>query len=354
MDGFSTLTNTGQARRIRGLAGPVLRAFGLPEPGAGVSLRLIHHWQNTTFVVEVASERGAYRLTDAWVPGRYLLRVSRPVERTLAHVSGEMAWLAALREDTGLVVPEPVLTVAGEPALLFGDGAGWAGVGGARVWSLMRWVPGRMVGPKSRRPVHLERLGRAMAEMHRHTTSWRGAARLDRPPWGPSGMLGRDASLGIEPDVWEDLPADELALHTRCEARLLAMWDALGEGPEAYGLLHADLHLRNVVFAGGAGGAARPIDFDDCGFGHHAYDLACTLLGFEREPWWEAFLQGYRSVRELPEQTLAAVDVYLAVRMTTLLLWYRSSARTNPVFAKFLEGTRKRFLPEIRRLLRAG
>ncbi|MEM6551042.1 MAG: phosphotransferase [Planctomycetota bacterium] len=345
MDDFSALTNLGQARRLRGLAWPVLGAFGLPEPGAGVSLRLIHHWQNTTFVVEVASERRAYRLAEAWVPGRYLLRVSRPVERTLGHVSAEVAWLAALRRDTDLVVPEPVQTVSGEPAVLFGEGAC---VGGGRVWSLMRWVPGRMVRKASRRLVHLERVGRTMAVLHEHAAGWRGAAGLDRPPWGPSGLMGRDASLGIEPDVWDDLPADELALHRRCEERLLAVCDALGRGGEVYGLLHADLHLSNVVFADGT---ARPIDFDDCGCGHHAYDLACTLLGFEREPWWEAFLRGYRSVRELPEATLSAVEVYLAVRMTTLLLWYRSSARKNPVFAEFLPGARKSFLPRIRRCL---
>ncbi|MEM6392626.1 MAG: phosphotransferase [Planctomycetota bacterium] len=348
MDDFSALTTRGQARRLRGLAGPVLRAFGLPELGNGSSLRLIHHWQNTTFVVEVAPERRPWRLADAWVPGRYLLRVSRPVERTLGHVSAEVAWLTALRRETELVVPEPVPTVSGEPALLFGEGAG---VSGARVWSLMRWVPGRMVSKAGRRPVHLERVGRAMAVLHEHAAGWGAAVGLDRPPWGPSGLMGRDASLGIEPDVWDDLPADELALHQRCEERLLELWDGLGQGLEVYGLLHADLHLNNVVFAGGE---ARPIDFDDCGCGHHAYDLACTLLGFEREPWWEAFVEGYRSVRELPEATLSAVDVYLAARMSTLLLWFRSSVRKNPEFGKFLPGAQKSFLPQIRQRLVAS
>lgn len=53
-----------------------------------------------------------------------------------------------------------------------------------------------------------------------------------------------------------------------------AAMDMLGERSATFGLIHADLHLDNVLFAGGE---ARPIDFDDCGLGHWLYDIAVTL-----------------------------------------------------------------------------
>jgi Ser/Thr protein kinase RdoA (MazF antagonist) len=44
----------------------------------------------------------------------------------------------------------------------------------------------------------------------------------------------------------------------------------------------------------------RAIDFDDCGYGHHAYDLAVVLDALrhlpQREELREALLDGYRSM----------------------------------------------------------
>ena len=48
----------------------------------------------------------------------------------------------------------------------------------------------------------------------------------------------------------------------------------LGQGPNVFGLIHADAHLDNVLFDGQQ---ARLIDFDDCGFGYRIYDVAVAL-----------------------------------------------------------------------------
>ena len=120
-------------------------------------------------------------------------------------------------------------------------------------------------------------------------------------------------------------------------------------------MIHPDLHFANVLFAGGEAG---PIDFDDCGPGHYLYDMGSTLMGFDREPgqtrWMDAFIAGYRELRELSDDHLAFLNTFIAARESTLLLWCHSSARTREAFREALPKWRKRALPEIRRRLDAN
>ena len=51
-------------------------------------------------------------------------------------------------------------------------------------------------------------------------------------------------------------------------------WSNSARTPGTFGLIHADLHLDNTLFADGE---ARLIDFDDCGFGYRIYDVAVAL-----------------------------------------------------------------------------
>ena len=77
---------------------------------------------------------------------------------------------------------------------------------------------------------------------------------------------------------------------------------SLGKGPDAYGLIHADLYPENVLFKAGK---AYPIDFEDCGYGYWIWDIAVALCQWAWNKDWErmrdAFREGYAQVRTLPE-----------------------------------------------------
>src|SRR5262245_15919110 len=94
----------GQVGRLRRLAGAALARYGI----ADARLVLLVHMENTTFRVEAGDGR------------RYLLRIHRthgsPFQpaRSAAEVRSELIWLQAITGETGLAVPEPVLTVDGE------------------------------------------------------------------------------------------------------------------------------------------------------------------------------------------------------------------------------------------------
>jgi len=61
--------------------------------------------------------------------------------------------------------------------------------------------------------------------------------------------------------------------------------EQLGTEVDRFGLIHGDLHQENYFFHDGA---VCAIDFDDCGWGWFAYDLAVPLSELRTRPDYEA------------------------------------------------------------------
>ncbi|MBE9917768.1 homoserine kinase [Paenibacillus donghaensis] len=93
-----------------------------------------------------------------------------------------------------------------------------------------------------------------------------------------------------------------------------------------WGVCHGDLHGNtNVSYRDD--GSMTHYDFDLCGYGWRAYDIAEFRLAREvrlghdpqqLELLWNAFLKGYQSVRTLSENDLRAVPVFVAIRQLWL------------------------------------
>jgi Ser/Thr protein kinase RdoA (MazF antagonist) len=105
----------------------------------------------------------------------------------------------------------------------------------------------------------------------------------------------------------------------------------LGQGPDAYGLIHADLYPENVLFKDGE---VYPIDFEDCGFGYWLWDMAIALCLW---PWTEewrwrrdAFLEGYARVRTLPQSQIRHLDLFMAAQYATMVLWASLFIKDDP------------------------
>ena len=95
---------------------------------------------------------------------------------------------------------------------------------------------------------------------------------------------------------------------TRSRAGCELSWRNLGSKPDAFGLIHADLHLENALFDGDA---VRVIDFDDCGFGYWLYDLAVPL-------WDNRYRADYPAFRAaLLEGTANAASCPISLTWTT-------------------------------------
>lgn len=347
MKPLEELSYLGQVRRLRRLAEAVLASYGLGD----VTLKLIGYGENTTF--RVVAPAAATSANDPFVENRYLLRIHRPGYQTDASISSELAWLAALRES-GLVVPEPVPSNTGE--LLTKAIA--PGVPQPRSCALFRWMRGRKTG-KRVRLTHWTALGRLMAQLHGHAMHWPLPPGFTRRRWDWDGLFGDDAGFNLAADrVWALLPEPRAGRFRAVADQARRVMDELGQGPDAFGLIHADLFLGeegNVLFSGGE---ARPIDFDDCGFGYWVYDLAAALAHWQLAESWprvrDALLDGYTRVRPFPAGQLAHLDLFMAARHVSEILWATDMAQVNPSFREELPAWREWADEQIRWFLDGG
>jgi Ser/Thr protein kinase RdoA (MazF antagonist) len=88
------------------------------------------------------------------------------------------------------------------------------------------------------------------------------------------------------------------------------------------GFCHGDLHGGNAHVADGK---LTFFDFDCCGLGWRAYDLAVFLWSVhlnvpkKARQRWEGYLRGYREARALGEADLAAIPHFVAIRHIWLM-----------------------------------
>lgn len=328
MKPLEELTYLGQVRRLRRLAESALDAYGLE----GAKLTLLHHGENTTFRVDTPDTGITKRADRRFVGNRYLLRIHRRGYQTASTIASELAWLAALRQDACLPVPEPLRSRDGE--LLIQVSA--PGVPERLNCSLLCWQNGRKVGDRLR-PRHFAALGRLMAQLQDHATGWRKPPGFVRRHWDWEGLFGDNAGFNLPGrEVWALLPPPYEEPFQEVASEMRRVMQSLGKGPEVFDLIHADLVLGsdgNVLFLGEE---ARAIDFDDCGFGYWVYDFAVPLAHWQLSEDWPRFrsalLDGYAQVRPLAEDQLAFLDVFMAARHVSEILWAIDIAQVNPAF----------------------
>lgn len=104
------------------------------------------------------------------------------------------------------------------------------------------------------------------------------------------------------------------ALHRRLSA--------LATDRSSFGLIHADLHSRNVMVDGDR---LVIIDFDDSGFGWYVHELAVALHPSWHEPWFidarDALVAGYRTVHPLTDDELSLLPAFLTIRSMMIVAW---------------------------------
>ena len=320
------LSRRSQIAQLRRLAREALDAYPLADP----ELRFIAHGENTTFRV------------DARAPGgreRFLLRVHRPARHgrnvdTAAAVGSELCWLAALRADTGLAVPEPFRTTGGNLTTIVTSRQ----VPQPRVCSVLRWMEGR-IHAAAPRPVHLRRLGGVMAQLHEHAAGWRPPPGFVRIRWDWETFFGDTMVYGglNAADVWDLLPGDLRRQFDRVASRMEHVMTRLGSAADSTGLIHADLHPGNALFWHDE---VRVIDFDDCGFGYWLYDIAVALWELRHRhdygQFRDALINGYTQHRPLPGD-LTLLDDFIATRDVAFGLWFTGTAQANPAFRADLD-----------------
>ena len=308
MSAFTELSPTEQADRLYRLAMTAVALW----PLQCVRIEPIKVRENAVYAVHTADAR------------RVVLRVHRLGYHSDEALRSEFAWLQALGAH-GIEVPRPVLSTLGKTFELLD----FPGVPGPRQVDLFEWIDGHQLGSVdgglTNDPEWIARtygtVGELAAKMHNQSCGWQTPPGFERHSWCEEGLAGGTPLWGR---FWEleALSSQQRALFERLRERVSQELVAYGKGADRYGLIHADLVPENVLVDAER---LRIIDFDDAGFGWHMFEIATSLYFIRREPYYdsarEALIAGYRRHRQLTDEHIALLPMFLAARGTTYLGW---------------------------------
>lgn len=252
--------------------------------------------ENTTFKIETFLDKtfllrihhcigSADAATDIW--------------RTPAIIESELLWLNALACESDLIVPRPVSNRFGQWITILADEQVELAA-----CSLLKWVEGQQLVDEPK-PEQLWQVGVMMAKLHDHSSRWSPPPVFARPAYDEQQIYRSLLQLG-ELVSSGTMSTTDYQLFQAAVARIQGLMSESERTPNAWGLIHADLHDGNYVFFEQQ---ARPIDFSRCGYGFYLFDVGMSL-GFVQPPMRQYLLNGYASVRELGDKWLDRLEAF--------------------------------------------
>ena len=277
-------------------------------------------------------ENAIYAVTDRAANEKLVIRVHRAGYHSDAELRSEWQWITGLKEY-GVLTPEPrwsgngrmfeIVEAPGVPEPRQVDIVDW--IEGERLGSVEEGLEGTPDQVRAR----FETLGSTMARMHNQAEHWQPPAGFTRHAWDVDGLVGKDPFWGR---FWNlaDLSEKQRDTLLKVRKKLRANLMKLGAAPDRYGLIHADLVFENVMV--GPDGV-RVIDFDDCGYGWHLFDIATSIIFLYGTAHFDlakdALITGYRQHRPLTDEHLSWFPVLLMARATTYLGWMHTRPETE-------------------------
>jgi Ser/Thr protein kinase RdoA (MazF antagonist) len=279
------------------------------------------------------SENATYLIKDSGSGEKYILRVSRPGYHTKEEIEGELAWLKAIHENTPIEVLLPLPNKKGEYIQVIR----LENAPEKYLCTMFTFLNGDLLDEENESALigHFETLGEVTAHLHEHSIHWEKSREIKRPFWDFDTTLGERPIWGR----WQDgraITAERAAIFQKVADTIQKRLDQFGKGPSRFGIIHADLRLTNFIVEGEK---IKVIDFDDCGFGWYLYDLASSLSFIEHKTYVpeliQAWLKGYRKVRELSPEEEAEIPTFIMLRRLMLIAWIGS--RNNETTKKLGE-----------------
>jgi Ser/Thr protein kinase RdoA (MazF antagonist) len=288
------------------LATNALMTDVLPEYDIGIPLecRLLCLGLNDTYLVKTRD-------------GQYILRVYREGWRSVSEILYELDVLLFLRR-ANCAVSVPLSRKDG--SLIHPVAA----AEGTRYVVLFTYAPGKDPAYEADEEEEAYQYGKALARIHTATEKFQSAHHrcvidvahlLDRP------LTSIQPFLAHRPADWQYVKTLAERLRTRVIGLPLEMLEQ--------GFCHGDFHGGNAHFADD--NTVTFFDFDCCGWGWRAYDIAvfrwgASLAEKEKERW-PPFLRGYRGERPISENDLQATSYFVALRHFWLLGLHTDNGR---------------------------
>ena len=89
-----------------------------------------------------------------------------------------------------------------------------------------------------------------MARLHNYTERWTPPTEFTRRRLDWDGLFGEGAGFAVSPqEIWTSLPRRYAELFEAVAEKVRQTMRELGDGPDVFGLIHADLHTKNILFS---------------------------------------------------------------------------------------------------------
>lgn len=247
----------------------------------------------------------------------YYLRVYRSRWRTLADILYELDVLKHL-QNKGCAAARPVPRFDGSLCVEL------TAPEGTRYAALFTEAPGKLISYDHEPTRVAFEYGKAVANLHN------AVADFD----SPRQRFHVDLELLIDTPLRNIAPflahrPDDWAFFKRFAGDLRQRILDLPATQLEQGFCHGDLQGYHAHVD--ADGTLTFFDFDCGGFGYRAYDLAvfrwCSRLKEQEAIWWEPYLEGYRTTRELADLDEEAIPSFVGARY----VWHMGVHTQNAV-----------------------
>jgi len=262
---------------------------------------------------------------------RYALRLNINSTRNEANIAAEVQWVRTLSRVAGINVPSPIATLDDQfvVSALHEESQ-------QQIYGVMySWLEGEEIGDEPTTE-QLNLVGRSIALMHENSMDFVLGANAQLPTfddffWGTEDYLFSDKST-LHPE-------DKDAIQRAHDLIMKYTKQLYAESPVH--IIHADYHSWNLMWHEGR---LSIFDFDDCGFGVEAQDLAVALYYLDTPEQDAALLDGYKSVRPLPVYSENAMKALLLQRRLLLLnyLFETKNAEHKEMLPAYLEKSMER------------
>jgi Ser/Thr protein kinase RdoA (MazF antagonist) len=235
-------------------------------------------------------------------------------------ILSETHWLSALRRDTDLGLPGPLLTRKGDLVVTVKTDS----VPEPRHCVVFSWVPGVDLAEQlSSKNMHS--LGELTALLHNHAKTFDPpegfrVRKLDRVfPYADPGFQHVEPIVIFDERFQNHFSKERLETYRLATEQVQDALNSLYADRSGIRVTHNDLHQWNIkVYRG----KLYALDFEDLAWGFPVQDIATTFFYFQehdqREELISDYKRGYTSINDWPESYPGEIENYIAGRSIML------------------------------------
>ena len=321
---FFELSPKEQQKSLAIFAHEILNYYGI----SNAKVSCINFGFNATYSVE--TETGV----------KYALRINVNSAKTIRNLLAEIEWVRHLNRTAGINTPTPIATLKDEFIV-----SAVHSESGLTLFAVMySWLEGEEIGDEPTLD-QLHEVGKAIALLHLDSSNLVLSPESELPTfndffWSTEDFLFSEKSK---------LSLSDKSLLQEAHDLIMEFTRDLYETSPVH-IIHADFHGWNLMWHEGK---LSIFDFDDCGFGVEAQDIAVALYYLDTPEQDQALLAGYTSVKPLPTYSENGMKALLLHRRLLLLnyLFETKNQEEKKLLPAYLEKSLERvntFLTDVR------